>query len=147
MEASQYDRNLHGRELWTWWVQRDPLDYDCLDLLPMVEPGSTECHLGHGCVIFDDDGRPVLAGFAFMVIGVGIAFFERAISRPRTPLGVARAAGRMATDWLECYCKAQGYNLYFTHCKRESMARSMEKMGFVRSGGSMIELAKLVELD
>ncbi len=123
-------------------MQRDSNDYDCLELLPMVAPGED---LGHGSVVYDDKGLPVVACFAFMTVGVGICWFERFVSRPDTPTAEGRDAAAICYAWLERYVHALGYGLVYAHCCRPGMAREAEKLGFVRQGGAMIEMAKVIE--
>ena len=136
MEVCQYSRKKHGQELWSWWMQRDDEDYDCLDLLPMVDQDN-----GHGCVVSDETG-PIVAGFAMMTVGVGIAWFERFVSRPGLHYKKTREAGALAYGWLEAYVKELDYHLSYAHLGDVRMGRELSRLGFVEMGRNMLLMAK-----
>lgn len=139
LEVCQYSRKTHGQTLWTWWMQRDQEDYDCLDLLPMVDQDA-----GHGCVVSDDNG-PVVAGFAMMTVGVGIAWFERLVSRPGLQYQVTRRAGALVYGWLEEYVKEFDYHLGYAHLQDARMGRELSRLGFVEMGKNMLLMGKILE--
>ena len=96
---------------------------------------------GHGCVVSDENG-PVTALFAMMTVGVGIAWFERLVSRPGLHYKATRRAGALAYGWMEEYVKEFDYHLCFAHLGDVRMGRELSRLGFVEMGQNMLLMGK-----
>lgn len=116
---------------------------------PVDYPGLSAWWDGHGWppvpqrvlppfgVIYDD----LAAGWAYMDNGgVGVAMIEWLVTNPKAaPLSAARALIEVI-KFLKSELRRMDYGIVMTTCKQESLARLLERHGFMRSDSGMIHL-------
>ncbi|MEN3940671.1 hypothetical protein WJU23_05200 [Prosthecobacter sp. SYSU 5D2] len=86
-------------------------------------------------VIVENAGEPVGALWCYECFGVGVAFFEFPITRPKTSLLDSAAIMMLAVEALVRGAKSHGdYSLFRAYPDNGPLAYVMERCGFTRAG-------------
>lgn len=93
-------------------------------------------------VVVTADGQPVAFLACYWAVSAPVAWIDWPVTKPRTPLAIARLALLLAADALERAAKASSYSLaqVFTV---PAIARTLRRSGW-KDAGQKLHLAKLL---
>ena len=132
MTVMEYDAATHEEQVARWWNRRHPDRVFQPGMLPPV-----------GLVAVDETG-PCFALWMHLSAGVGVAFLENPVSRPRQALAKSKEAFLMLLAAMEKIATAHDYGVIICHAP-EVTARVMRKQGYDFHTKLMLTGSKLLK--
>ena len=134
MWVKGYNSDEDYETLRQWWVASD---------CPVVDASQLKTK---GMIVYNDSGDPVCAVFAYLSVGVGVAFLEHFITNPdvTSPIEKLKASDCLLNKMLDDLAH-DGYQLIRASTWSETLAKVMEKrLGFQPIGSGYHNLSLIV---
>ncbi len=116
MEVESYNEAVHGRTVAGWWKARHKIALNPAMLSPVGVVGIVE-------------GQPVCACWLYLSVGVGVAYLENPLTKPRTSLANAKQRLRILFAALEEVAKVHDYGVVICHARLPGV-KFMEEQGY-----------------
>lgn len=94
-------------------------------------------------MIAENDGNPVAAAWCYLDNSRPVGFMEWIVTNPANSPRLSAQALCHVISGLQAAAKQIGYQAIFTSCRQESLARLLERSGFVRTDSDVIHLLSI----